>query len=224
MFAAKIQLLFELDNNADNSIGLGSANEDIFRTPLPSPHLREAAFVAHHKKGRRVVAAHEVVEVQRLPDDEAGAVEGVAGLELGVLALHHLKAAVAKMPEQHAAVGRPRNAHETIHRDLARIERTPQHHIGGLARLVVVGEEVVPVLETHTSGKDGERGETSGVVTLHVTPDALQSGHAKGLLATFLNHTREELEIRRGLHLAGDGLLHHLAKSQYVSIVRLHSA
>ena len=81
MFAAKIQLLFELNNNTDNSIGLGSANEDIFRATPPSPHLHEASLVAHHKEGRRVVAAHEVVEVQWLPYDEAGAKERVAGLE-----------------------------------------------------------------------------------------------------------------------------------------------
>ena len=31
---------------------------------IPFPHLREAALVAHHEEGRRIVAAHEVVEKQ----------------------------------------------------------------------------------------------------------------------------------------------------------------
>ena len=44
-------------------------------------YLRQPSFVAHHEEGGRVVAAYEIVEVERLPDDEAGAVEGVAGLE-----------------------------------------------------------------------------------------------------------------------------------------------
>lgn len=33
---------------------------------LPFPHLREAALVAHHEEGRRVVAAHKIVEVERV--------------------------------------------------------------------------------------------------------------------------------------------------------------
>ena len=60
------------------------------------------------------MAVHEVVEVERLADDEAGAVEAVAGLELGVLALHHLESPLAKMAQQHPAVGRPSDAHKNV--------------------------------------------------------------------------------------------------------------
>ena len=196
--------------------------EIVLLLPHPS-HFREAAFVAHHEEGGRVVAAHEVVKIERLPNDEAGAVEGVAGLELGVLALHHHETSLAEMTQQHAAVGRPRDAQKTFRWDLIGIERTAEHKVGGFARLVVVGEEVVPVLETHTAGEYGKRGEAGGVVTLHITPDALEGGHAEGFLATLLDHAREKLEISGSLHLARDGFLHHFAKSQYVCFVRLHN-
>ena len=190
--------------------------------PYPS-HLREAAFVAHHEEGWRVVAAHEVVKVERLPDDETGAVEAVAGLQLGVFALHHHETSLAKVAQQHAAVGRPRNAQKAFLRDFVGIECTAEDKVGGFPRFVVVGEKVVPVLETHTAGEDGKRGEAGGVVTLHITPDALEGGHAQSLLATLLNHAREELEIRRGLHFARDGLLHHFAKPEYFCFVKLHT-
>ena len=95
-------------------------------------------------------------------------------------------------------------------------------HVRRLAGAVVVGQEVVPIMEAHAAGEDGQCGETGSVVTFHVPPDAFEGGHAKRLLATLLDHAREELEIRRGLHFARDGFLHQFAKSQYVSIVRLH--
>ena len=66
-----------------------SKNETLQITLFPyHSRLREPALVAHHEERGRVVAVHKVVEVERLADDEAEAVEAVAGLELGVLALH----------------------------------------------------------------------------------------------------------------------------------------
>ena len=176
------------------------------------PRLRESTLVADHEEGGGVAAAHEVVEVERLTEDEVGAVEAVAGFELGVLALHHQEVPVAEMAEQHAAVGCPRDAHEPLLRDLVRLEGAAEHGVRRFARACVVGQEVVPVVEAHAPGEDGEGGVASGVVAIHVAPDTFEGGDAEGLLAAFLDDAGEELEVRGALHLAGDGCLHHFAE------------
>ena len=53
-------------------------------------HLREAALVAHHEERGCVGCVHEVVEVERFPENETRAAEGVAGLELGVHATQRI--------------------------------------------------------------------------------------------------------------------------------------
>ena len=189
--------------------------------PFP-PHFRESALVAHHEEGRRVGAAHEVVQVERFSDDEAGAVEGVAGLELGVLASQHLESFIAEMFELHPAVGRPGNVHAVAHIQTGRVEGATEDHVRGFTCSIVILAEVVPVVEAHAAGQDGERGVAGGVVAVDVAPDALEGGHAERLLAAFLDHAGEELEVGRGLHLARDGLLHHCSQSLYGCVVSNH--
>ena len=45
-------------------------------------HLRETAFVAHHEESRRTAGTHEIVEVERLANDETSAMERVTWLKL----------------------------------------------------------------------------------------------------------------------------------------------
>ena len=105
------------------------------------------------------------------------------------------------MAQQHTAVGRPGDAHEPLLRDLVGMQDAAQHRVRGFARAVVVGQEIVPVVKTHATGEDREGGVAGGVVTLHIAPDALEGGHAEGLLAALLDDAGEELEVGWGLHL-----------------------
>ena len=206
------------------AVGFQAAKiRQISRKLLPFPHLRQSAFVAHHEKRRRVGTAHEVVQIKGLPNDEAGSMEGVAGLELGIFALQDLETAIAEMFDPHAAVGRPNYGYAFTYRQVVGIDGTAQYHIGRLPFAVAILTKVVPVAETHATGEDGECGIARGVVAVHIAPQPFERSYAKCLLAAFLNYTGEELEVRRSFNLARYRLLNHLAQLQYVFFVIWHN-
>ena len=190
---------------------------------LPPFYAGESSLVPHHEQCGRVVAPYEIVEIERLSDDETGAVEGVVGFQFGVFAFNHFEAAFAEVLQQHAAVGSPRDGDVSVFGDIGGVEGAAQHRVGGFAFAVAVGGEVVPVAEAHAAGEDGKGGEAGDVVAVDIAPDALEGADAEGFVATLLDDAGEELEVGGGFHLPRHRLLHHLTEHQNIVFVRVHT-
>lgn len=146
--------------------------------------------------------------------------EGVADLELGIHGIRHLEVSLAQMQEAASAVGLPRHQHAGVLCDVGGVKGGVEDVVGGIAMGGVMLQEILPVAETHTAGQQRESGCSGGAITLHVAPDALESGVAERILASQSDCFPEKGEIGRSGDTPPYGLLYHLAQGGNFSVVR----
>ena len=166
-----------------------------------SAQFAQAILVAHHEVDGRILALHELREIEWLAEDEEAATECVAHLEFGVLCHLHLKLLVAEITEGAAAVGAPRHFHPVANIKFFGIDVGRKHLVGAVV-LVDFFDELVPPIETQELRKDFQCAVARLVGTVNITPEAFQRRGTHGLARALEDGAAEKDEIGGRLHLA----------------------
>lgn len=100
------------------------------RSILSFYDFAQSVLVANHKIDGRIVALHEVDDVERFVEDEKRATESVADFEFGVFRFLDNEAAFAQIAENAMAVGFPRYFNVFVFMEFCNIDVWRAYPIG----------------------------------------------------------------------------------------------
>ena len=151
-------------------------------------------FIAHHESHGRVVALNEVVEVERLSEDEKAAMKSIAYFQLRVFGMLHDELVVSEIAEGAATVGFPRHSDEVADRQVLCFDVLCLYLAGSVVLTDVVNE-AVPIAESEKTGEDVECAVTGFVGAVDIAPKAFQCGGAEVLMDALPNGAAEENKV-----------------------------
>ena len=177
--------------------------------------LREAALFADFEKGVGDAVLDEVGDHAGCPHGEERALEGVSGLQLGLLAADHAVRIVAEVFHGTNPSGVPTQRHAVADLQLAALYAFAEHHIRGLVAVAVI--KALEIVEVAVPDRPGE--DVEGVVArLHgevaVPPEPFQRVDAEVLAGMLENEGLKEREVGGAAHR----FVHRLADSFFQQI------